>query len=243
MHYIPLTLPFFMALVFLFAFLIGLIEIGILEYAYEQIGVNRRYMFALLLLSILGSYVNIPVAQLPAEHVHSGQVVTFFGMRYVVPLVIDSPRTVIAVNLGGAVIPILLSFYLILKNRMYWKSLVAVSIVTIVVHQLAYPVPGVGIAEPTFVPPLVTAGVVLFISRRQAAPLAYVAGSLGTLIGADLLNLGKIQGLGAPIASIGGAGTFDGIFMTAVLAVLLASIVKPKQRSARHYSIRRGSSS
>jgi uncharacterized membrane protein len=59
---------------------------------------------------------------------------------------------------------------------------------------------------------------------------------LGTLIGADLLNLGKIQGLGAPVASIGGAGTFDGIFMTAVLAVLLASIVKPKQRSARHHS-------
>jgi uncharacterized membrane protein len=81
MHYIPLTLPFFMAFVFLFAFLIGLIEIGILEYAYEQIGVNRRYMFALLLLSILGSYVNIPVAHLPAEHLHSGEVVTFFGMR------------------------------------------------------------------------------------------------------------------------------------------------------------------
>jgi uncharacterized membrane protein len=234
MHYIPLTLPFFLALVFLFALLIVLIEINILEYAYEQIGVNRRYMFALVLLSILGSYVNIPVAQLPAEYVHSAKVVTFFGMRYVVPLVIDSPRTVIAINLGGAVIPILIAFYLILKNGMYGKSLLAVSIVTIVVHQLAHPVPGVGIAEPVFVPPLITAGVVLLLSRRQAASLAYVAGSLGTVIGADLLNLGKIRGLGAPIASIGGAGTFDGIFMTAVLAVLLASIVKPKQRDSSH---------
>lgn len=234
MHYLPLALPFFMAFVFLFAFLIVLIEIGILEYAYEQIGVNRRYMFALLLLSILGSYVNIPVAELPADHLYSGQVVTFFGMRYVIPLMIDSPRTLIAVNLGGAVIPILLSLYLILKNRMFSKSLLAVGIVTIVVHRLAHPVPGVGIAEPTFVPPLVTAAVVLFISRRQAAPLAYVAGSLGTLIGADLLNLGKIQGLGAPIASIGGAGTFDGIFMTAILAVLLASVMKPKHRVSSH---------
>jgi len=234
MHYLPLALPFFMAFVFLFAFLIVLIEIGILEYAYEQIGVNRRYMFALLLLSILGSYVNIPVAELPADHLYSGQVVTFFGMRYVIPLMIDSPRTLIAVNLGGAVIPILLSLYLILKNRMFSKSLLAVGIVTIVVHRLAHPVPGVGIAEPTFVPPLVTAAVVLFISRRQAAPLAYVAGSLGTLIGADLLNLGKIQGLGAPIASIGGAGTFDGIFMTAILAVLLASVMKPKHSVSSH---------
>ena len=234
MHYLPFTLPFFMALVFLFAFLIVLIEIGILKYAYEQLGVSSRYMFVLLFLSIFGSYVNIPVATLPAEQVYSGQVVTFFGMRYVVPMVIGSPRTVIAVNLGGAVIPICLSLYLIIKNKIYGKSLLAVAIVSIVVHSLAHPVPGVGIAEPTFVPPLVTAVVVLLLSRRQAAPLAYVAGSLGTLIGADLLNLDKIRGLGAPIASIGGAGTFDGIFMTAVLAVLLAGILKPKQRVPSH---------
>jgi uncharacterized membrane protein len=44
------------------------------------------------------------------------------------------------------------------------------------------------------------------------------------LIGADLLNLGIIQELGAPIASIGGAGRFDGIFMTGILAVLLAGV-------------------
>ena len=230
MHYIPLSLPFFMALVFLFALVMVLIEIGILKYAYEQIGVSRRYMFALLLVSILGSYVNIPVAELPAEHLHSGEVVTFFGMQYVIPMVIDSPGTIIAVNLGGAVIPILLSVYLILKNRLFVKSLIAVGIVTVVVHQLAHAVPGVGIAEPTFVPPLVTVAVALVISRRQAAPLAYVAGSMGTLIGADLLNLGKIEGLGAPVASIGGAGTFDGIFLTGILAVLLASILTPRKQ-------------
>jgi uncharacterized membrane protein len=52
--------------------------------------------------------------------------------------------------------------------------------------------------------------------------LAYVGGTLGTLIGADVLNLGRIGGLGAPIVSVGGAGTFDGIFLTGILAVLLA---------------------
>jgi len=62
------------------------------------------------------------------------------------------------------------------------------------------------------------------LSRRYAALLAYIGGSVGTLIGADLLNLGAIQGLGAPVASIGGAGTFDGIFLTAILAVLIAGL-------------------
>jgi uncharacterized membrane protein len=89
---------------------------------------------------------------------------------------------------------------------------------------MAYPVRGVGISVPIFIPPLVAALAAVVLSRRQAAPLAYIAGCLGTLIGADLLNLGSIQGLGAPIASIGGAGTFDGVFLTGIIAVLLAPV-------------------
>lgn len=98
-------------------------------------------------------------------------------MRYVVPVVEEWPRTVLAVNLGGAVVPALLSLYL---------------------------------------------AAALLLSRRAAPAVAYVAGSLGTLIGADLLNLDRIQGLGAPVASTGGAGTFDGVFVTGIVAVLLA---------------------
>ncbi len=93
-----------------------------------------------------------------------------------------------------------------------------------VVHWMADPVPGLGIAVPVFMPVVVTAIVAMILSREDSAPLAYIAGSLGTLIGADLTNLDKIRGLGAPIASIGGAGTFDGIFLTGILAVLLASL-------------------
>ena len=78
---------------------------------------------------------------------------------------------------------------------------------------------------PTFAPPLLAAGVALVLSRRFAAPIAYIGGNLGVLIGADLLNLGRLRSLGAPVASIGGAGTFDGIFLTGVIAVLLASLV------------------
>jgi len=32
------------------------------------------------------------------------------------------------------------------------------------------------------------------------------------------------------VASIGGAGTFDGIFLTGVIAVLLASFTQPRER-------------
>ena len=56
------------------------------------------------------------------------------------------------------------------------------------------------------------------------AAVAYVAGTLGTLTGADVLNLPRVRSLGAPVVSIGGAGTFDGVFLTGLAAVLLASL-------------------
>ena len=73
------------------------------------------------------------------------------------------------------------------------------------------------------------------LALGTAAPLAYIAGSLGTLIGADLSNLGRVRGLGAPVASIGGAGTFDGIFLTGILAVLLACLFHPSRRMAAYH--------
>jgi uncharacterized membrane protein len=221
-HFFPLAHPLVLGLLFALGLLIALIEIGLIGYAYEKMGVQRRYVFAVLLLSLLGSYVNIPVAELPAERVVSGQEVTFSGMRYVIPLVEEWPQMVLAVNVGGALIPTLLSLYLLVKTGMYGRALVGVAIVTVVVHWLAYPVKGIGIAVPVFIPPVVAAATGLLLSRQSAPSLAYIAGSLGTLIGADLLNLGIIQELGAPIASIGGAGRFDGIFLTGILAVLLA---------------------
>lgn len=233
MHYFPIALPFLLIFVFFFIFLVALIEVGILEYAYAKMGIGRRHMFALLLLTLVGSYINIPVGELPAKEVISGQQVPFFGMRYVIPFVVEWPRTIIAVNLGGAIIPTILSMYLLVKNKLYGRGLLSVVIVMVVIHLLAHPVRGVGIAVPVFVPPLVTAAVALLLSRDYAAPLAYIAGSLGTLIGADLLNLGKIQGLGAPVASIGGAGTFDGIFVTGIVAVVLASLMARRRGTGR----------
>ena len=223
LQYFPLALPFFFFLVGLVLFLVVLVQIHVLQYAYAKLGLSSTAALLLLLASLMGSYFNIPIAELPEREVKSGQVIDFFGMRYVVPLVADWPRTVIAVNIGGAVIPSLLSLYLVLKNRIWSAAAVSTLVVTIACYLLAQPVPGIGIAIPSLVPPIIASTVALLLARTNVAAVAYVSGSLGTLIGADLLNLGRIQGLGAPVASIGGAGTFDGVFLTGIIAVLLAS--------------------
>lgn len=233
MHYFPIAAPFLLIFAALLLFLIVVVEVGILRYAYQRVGIGHRHMFALLVLSFLGSYVNIPLYRLPGHEVMSGHIVSFYGMDYVIPYVQNWQRTIIAVNLGGAVVPTFLSLYLLVKNGLYGQGLVGTAIVAILVHLMAYPVQGVGIAVPTFFPPLVATIVALILSRAYAPPLAYITGSLGTLIGADILNLGRVAESGAPVASIGGAGTFDGIFVTGVLSVLLASLFVPRRKDAK----------
>jgi uncharacterized membrane protein len=223
MNYFPVAWPFFAILAGLFLLVVVLIQIKILRYAYTRLGVSSGTALLLLMGSLIGSYINIPVARFPEREVQTAQDLSFFGMHYVVPVVVDWPGTVIAVNVGGAVIPAQLSLYLLFRNDLWIRGIVTTAAVTAIVHWLAYPVPGVGIAVPIFVPPVATAIVAVLVARHHAAALAYVGGSMGTLIGADLLNLDVVQELGAPVASIGGAGTFDGIFLTGIMAVLLAS--------------------
>jgi uncharacterized membrane protein len=227
-HYYPVTLPFLLLLLGLLIGLSLLAVLKVLRFAYSQLGVAPHYFLTWLFLSLAGSSINIPVMRLGQEHVVSERIVNFFGIEYVVPTVSSWPATIVAINVGGALIPAVLSLVLIAKNELYGKAAWGIAIVSAACWWLADAVPGVGIAIPVFYPPVIAALVAVALSRRFAAPLAYACGTLGTLIGADVLNLGKLKGLGAPIASIGGAGTFDAIFVTGLLAVLIAGLASKR---------------
>ncbi len=217
---------FFYVLVFflLLAFLFALIEIHIINYAFQVIGLPPELAFAALLASLIGSYINIPIARLSCDRMHDVDVIRKFGVAYRIPTHLFSGSTTVAVNVGGAMVPILISIYILTQKPVaLLPALAAVGAVAIVVHLFARPVRGVGIAVPMFVPPIVAALASYFLTPYALRPIvAYVGGVGGTLIGADLANLWRIKNLGAPVASIGGAGTFDGIFLTGIVAVLLA---------------------
>ena len=122
MHYFPLEWPFLLGLFLLVSVIVTLVELRILHYAYERMGISPRSATWILVLTLVGSSINIPVAEFPPERVISGRVVRHFGMQYVVPVVHQWSATVLAVNVGGAFIPILLSVYLPFKNRVVVKS-------------------------------------------------------------------------------------------------------------------------
>jgi len=200
--------------------LIAMLEVGIIESAYQRLGMSHRAVTLLLLLSIFGSYINIPIATISSGHVVQHHNV--YNLSYAPALVSNRGHTLVAINLGGAVIPVLLSGYLLMRVGGAGPALVATLVVALVVHHFSRIIPGAGIAVPTFIPGIAAAFMAFLVAREQRPAVAYVAGTIGCLIGADVLNLPLIARLNAPVAAIGGAGTFDGIFMSGIIAVLLA---------------------
>lgn len=206
----------------------------------STLGIPSYIALIIFLSSLFGSYINIPLTEVvSSQPVVSFREIDFFGVKWRLPEFIYRRRkTVVAVNLGGALIPTFVSFYLLLfvvpayeANLLvaYGKVFIAFLIVTFIVHAVARPIRGLGIATPSFIPPSVAAltALTLFPIYTKSNPciIAYIAGTLGTLVGADLLNIGKISRLGSPLVSIGGAGTFDGIYMTGIIAVLLVTLI------------------
>ena len=224
-HFFPLSAPFLAVLLGLLVALVVLVQIGTLRYAYGELGISATTAFVLLALELLGSGLNIPVAWMRSQPMVTARRVVVFGVVYVVPQILRPRETLIAVNVGGALIPAGVSVWVLDHTGAWTSSLAAAAVVTVGVKLVARPVPGVGIVVPALLPAVLAAAAALVVaSPHDAAAAAYVSGTAGSLIGADLLNLHRIRALGAPVASIGGAGTFDGIFITGIVAVVLVSV-------------------
>jgi len=200
-----------------------LLQFQVLTIAFGKLGLSAQSAYLLLLMVLSGSLLNIPLftidsnfggeSGLPAEVLAWAQ-----RRRYLFP-----GKTLILVNVGGCVVPVAFCAYLFIANEVsVFQAFACVFIVTIVAYAVSRPVRGLGIGMPILFAPLTAAGIALITGNDNAAPLAWIGGTLGVLIGADLLRFRDIRKLGTPFASIGGAGSFDGIFVSGLLAVLLA---------------------
>jgi uncharacterized membrane protein len=213
---------------FLVFAVVALVFVGAVSIAFENVGFTPITVFLILIGTLMGSFINIPLLRLRAKiPVIHDDYVNWFGISYRIPQVeYGETFTLLAVNVGGALIPTAVSIYLLSRSSLSTVLLCSVGVlaVAIVTHLVARPVKGVGIATPAFIPPIAAAVAALILFPAHPKTIAYVAGTLGTLLGADLLNLRKISKLGAPVASIGGAGTFDGVFLSGIIAVLLTGL-------------------
>jgi len=198
-------------------FLLGYFQI--ITLGFGKLGISPNMTSLILAAILIGSLINIPLTKKKLIYQEKSR---FFGL-WQRPVITTQA---IAINLGGAIIPILLSFYFLYKG---WEKgfemkpiLIATLLMIIISKSLARLYPGRGIALPTFVPPVFSALFALIFSPGFAAPTAFISGTIGVLIGADLLNLRKIQKISPGFISIGGGGVFDGIFLVGIVSALLS---------------------
>lgn len=216
--------PFFILLALLAGLLLAL-QLQLVGIAFERLGLTPDGAMLLLFASLLGSLINLPLFKLraTAPPPQALEPLRRLGLLRHRPPPFRG-YTLIALNVGGGLVPVPFSLHLLTRLPLApLNTLLAIAIVSGIARMASQPVPGFGIAMPIFVAPLAAAITALLLAPAGlSAPLAYVCGTLGVLIGADLSRLPDIRKLGAPVASIGGAGSFDGIFITGIVAALLA---------------------
>lgn len=203
-------------------FLVTIVQIGILQVAFSRLGLSADSATMLLMLTLFGSMINLPLFTVSTDPVEQEKRLHDIPRMLLKRIKVIPGKTIIAVNVGGGVVPLAFSLYLFNHSRPdVLHAVTAVTTVAMVSYGTSFPVPKVGIAMPILIAPLAAAIAALVLDPEQAPALAYIGGTLGVLIGADILRLKDIGKLGEPVASIGGAGSFDGIFVTGIVAVLL----------------------
>lgn len=205
------------------AFLVAFVQLGVLQLAFHKLGLSADSAALLLMVTLFGSLLNLPLFTVRTDPAEQERRLRDIPPALLARIKVIPGRTVIAVNVGGCVVPLAFSLYLFNLSRPdVLHAVTAVATVAMVSYGISFSIPRVGIAMPVLVAPLTAAAAALMLDPEQAPALAYIGGTLGVLIGADILRLKDIGRLGEPMASIGGAGSFDGIFVTGIVAVLLA---------------------
>lgn len=222
MIYLPVTLLLFLLFLLLLPFIWFVIALDVVEVAVAKLGFSPNVALLLFAAVVLGSTINIPLY----ERVSQVPIIPDFADLWIarfwgIPLRKVEQKTIVALNVGGGLIPTLLAIYELTRSDPVAILLVTV-IVTIVCYFSAQVVPGIGIQMNALVAPFTASLTAMVIVGSGAAPVAFAGGILGTLIGADLLHLRKIERMTAGVLSIGGAGVFDGIALCGLFALLLS---------------------
>ena len=215
-------------LVLFLSLLLPWLLLDVILMALDKLGIASSMAPLIVLAMFVGSLINIPVLRESVPIQLRRHPLSIWGLeRYWPGMHKEVRERIIAINVGGFVVPILLVVYeVLLIGSQYPEVLlpltIAVLINVFVCYLLAQPVPQIGITLPALVPGVIAAICALLLAPTLAPPVAFCAGVLGPVIGADLIYLKKMRQALVGLASIGGAGTFDGIVISGLLAVLLA---------------------
>lgn len=217
----PLLLPFFILLIIL-PFLLLMFLFTTSKIFQIVFGISYSDALLIFALIVFGSFINIPVYEKEGKIVVKQY--SFFGFIYAIR---ERQKMIVAVNLGGCILPSILALKL-LVDLPFMPWMIAFLVSSLIIYHYAKPVAGLGIAVPMFIPPIVSVLMSYIVLTIFNLPLivlpkmAFSSGVLSALFGADIMHLKDLEKIGSGVVSIGGAGTFDGIFLTGVFAVIFS---------------------
>jgi len=229
-------------LVLLAPILLGFVLPGALAAALGPLGIPAALpaVLALLVLSPFLGFLNVVVKRREVRaQIMEMNYVSFFG----IPVPVARPRwttveSLIAINVGGALVPISIAILMTIAEALNPRApelLAMTAVTTVVVAAVTYRsskiVRGVGIVVPAFIPPVLSLFTALLFTwplglQALAPAISYIGAVYGTLIGADVVNLlTRGDEIAAWLVSIGGAGTFDGIFVSGIMSMILSALL------------------
>ncbi|MEM1626728.1 MAG: DUF1614 domain-containing protein [Sulfolobaceae archaeon] len=220
----------------LLGFLLAIISIDYFKNVFENAGYPHELSIILSVLlpflSLLTSPINIIIKKIPRKDIlEQVDVIYFFGIPFYFPRIkIVDDFTIIAINIGGAIVPLLVSFLLLstFKEFNLLKILVIIILSTIFSNKTSKVIAGLGVIANPYLSPILngTLSFILFQQQLSLIPIStYIATVIGAIVGADLLNLKKIIETRPQLISIGGLGTFDGIYVSGLIGMFFGELI------------------
>jgi len=227
------ALPIFaiILLVILVIILIPLILLGVIGAAFTRLGFSWIAAIAVIFLMLVGSFINIPVYRIKRDMIRASSE-NPIGFDVPTPFMSQQVwETLISVNLGGAIIPVCIAFYLLYRaslitgTSLLLPTLICIAAVAMVSFVATRMINGYGLKVSLIIPALTALVIGLLISGGtglSAAVTACAGGVLGTLIGGNIAHLFRVKEIEISQVSIGGSGTFGAIFLCCILPALIA---------------------
>ena len=223
MIYLPVSAILFLILLLSLPILVLALTFDVVTVAAAKLGFSPTIGTLLLFSIFICGTINIPLYRTQSvtpepsiERFHDFWGRQFWGF----PIHYIRRTTVVALNVGGGLIPVLIALYQFTQAP-FWAIVTVIALVTVVSYFASQVVPGIGVQINPLLPPI-TAAISASLLVSHAAPVAFAGGVLGTLIGADLLHLNQLQSMSPGVMSIGGAGVFDGIALCGLFSLILS---------------------
>ena len=185
----------------------------------------------MIALTVLALLILFGVAQrvLDRMHLTDRQALLLVAAIFIGGLIPDIPLGRVSVNVGGALIPLAVCAYILIKagtGKERMRALIGAAVTGVAVYLLGRFLPNepetIGF-DPNYIYGI-AAGLVAYVAGRSRRA-AFVSGVVGVIladVAVALINWGA--GINQPL-HLGGAGMLDAVVISGLLAVLLAEFV------------------